>query len=59
MTKIYSEIDGMDENLELAGVLNGPEGAAAAVLAALEKVDACRARTLFTYGAELALICRR
>jgi len=27
MTKIYSEIDGMDENLELAGVFNGPEGA--------------------------------
>ena len=59
MVNMNSEIDGMDENLELAGVLNGPEGAAAAVLAALEKVDVCRARTLFTYGAELALICRR
>ena len=55
MAKISSEIDGMDKNLDLAGDFNGSKGAAAAALAALEKVDACRARNLFTYGAELAL----
>ena len=27
MVNMNSEIDGMDENLELAGVFNGPEGA--------------------------------
>ena len=47
MANIDSEIDGMDENLEIAGVLNGPEGAAAAALAALEKVDVCRALRLY------------
>ena len=58
MAKIYLESDGMDKNLDLAGDFNGSKGAAAAALAALEKVDACRAMNLFTYGAELALRCQ-
>ena len=45
------DIAEMAEDLALSGVLPGSGGVPSTLLAALDTVDVCRARSLFRYGA--------